>query len=372
MFAELANDQWKTAQPILAQFSHHLEVQSLLCGNTHGRIWVDKTDQPTTVLVWTGHRILLAGKPDDIHVSSALSNLFTDTIYPQAIKAGKEMFTFFFEPAEWLAQIDVILPEKYPIHSDRQYYEISTTTPPVGDWRKMLPTGFNLHPVDTGLLSRTNLLRLDDLRTEMCSERESLDEFFAHSFGVCLENEGELAGWCLSEYNCAYRCEIGIETTESYRRRGLATAMTLALVEQAWSRGYSHVGWHCRANNAPSAATALRAGLTKMCDYPAYIAFFDPADNLAVNGNTAWFQGRSEEALHWYKRAFASGEAKGWAYWYAAGCAATSYQPALAIHYLTQALDRGYTVTVEALAQNPWFTELRGLPTWKLIAERLA
>jgi tetratricopeptide (TPR) repeat protein len=199
----------------------------------------------------------------------------------------------------------------------------------------------------------------------MCSERETVEAFLAHSFGVCVVADGALAGWCLSEYNCGLRCEVGIETAEPYRRRGLATAMTLALVEQARTRGYTHVGWHCRSNNAPSAATAVRSGLRKVCDYPAFIAFFDPIDNLAVNGNYAWQAGRLDEALQWYARAFALGEAKNWAYWYAAGAAAVADNCDLAIAYLTNALAKGYRVSADQLSQNAWFVGLHDMPAWQ-------
>ena len=105
---------------------------------------------------------------------------------------------------------------------------------------------------------------------EMCSERPSVEDFLARSFGVCLvdEEQGTLAGWCLSEYNCGNRCEVGIEVAEAYQRRGMGTLLARALCREAFARrGIRQVGWHCLAANAASGATARRAGLRLIKQY---------------------------------------------------------------------------------------------------------
>jgi RimJ/RimL family protein N-acetyltransferase len=106
---------------------------------------------------------------------------------------------------------------------------------------------------------------------EMSSERQSTEDFIGKSFGVCVLQGDEIVGWCLSEYNSADRCEVGIEVLQPYRRRGLATAMTCALIEHALSEGVSRIGWHCYASNAASRATARRAGFEKVQDYRVYL-----------------------------------------------------------------------------------------------------
>ncbi len=125
--------------------------------------------------------------------------------------------------------------------------------------------------VDAALLATPNLKHLDTLKEEMTSERPSVEDFLAKSFGVCAIHDNELAGWCLSEYNADGRCEIGIETISDYRMRGLATALTLALLEHAFSHGITEVGWHCFKRNEASAKTALKAGFDKVCDYKSFI-----------------------------------------------------------------------------------------------------
>jgi RimJ/RimL family protein N-acetyltransferase len=106
------------------------------------------------------------------------------------------------------------------------------------------------------------------LREELCSERETVEEFLEKSFGFAILQEAALAAWCLSEYNTGGRCEVGVATVEKYQRRGLGTVVTLALVEHALAHGYHTVGWHCWKRNVPSSALALRAGFHLVLEYP--------------------------------------------------------------------------------------------------------
>jgi GNAT superfamily N-acetyltransferase len=107
------------------------------------------------------------------------------------------------------------------------------------DWRALLPAGFRLAFAGPDLLARTDLAKLDALREELCSERPSVEDFLARSFGLVAlcGADAALAGWCTSEYNSGDRCEVGIGTLEPYQRRGLATAMGSAFVEHALNCG---------------------------------------------------------------------------------------------------------------------------------------
>lgn len=283
---ELSPAEFSRAESVLQTLRHHLAVTGILAGTVPARLIVDHPTHPRTVLAWTQHRFYLTGSPENHAFNQALGRLFSDTIYPQALAAGDAMFMLYYAPDTWRNPVeDTILRDKLPTELWRQYYRLKEKRV---DWRAMLPEGFELRPVDPALLENTQLRHLDALREETCSERPSVQDFLEKSFGVCIVHGDELAGWCLSEYNTPDSCEIGIETREPYRRRGFATLMTTALVEEAQARGIAHVGWHCWASNKPSAKTALKAGFELVADYPVYMAWFDEVVNLAAHGN--WSQ----------------------------------------------------------------------------------
>ena len=177
-----------------------------------------------------------------------------------------------------------------------------------------VPEGYEIKPVDSGLLA-AGYANTEELKKEMCSERTSVEEFLAGSFGVCAVKDGELAGWCLSEYNCT----SGLRSRHRGRGRppppqaGAGDGLRLLPPRQA-RRGVQRIGWHCFKSNLPSAATALSAGFKKVLEYGELLCFFEPAIQYAVNGNFDDDAGKHEEAVRWYNRATSEPGVPLWVY----------------------------------------------------------
>ena len=271
---QLTAHQYTNVASLFEPLKHHQAVVAALASAIPATVYADDPIRPQTAFIQAKHRLFLAGEPDEPDTVQAVGRLFADTIRPAAKAAGLEMFLLWYAPDGWAEaeHATEIMPNMRPTAAQRQHYTLHA---PRLDWRSQLPDGFELRQVDAALLQLTGLAHLDELRAEMCSERPSVEAFLAHSFGVCLVHDHELAGWCLSEYNTAGACEIGIETREPYRRRGLATLMTSAFVELASSRGVQRVGWDCWTNNQASVATALKAGFVKAHDDAVFYGWFD-------------------------------------------------------------------------------------------------
>ena len=261
-------DSYELVRPLLLGMDFHLVGRSILAKQTPVQIFVDNHEHPKAIFAQAGHRYILAGDPEIDSFNLGIRKLFANVIVPRALAEGQEGFAIYYDSAAWEEKMQALLMDKEIIHADREYYTCKELK---HKWQDFMPEGFQLQMVDADLLANADLKHLDTLKEEMTSERPSVDDFLAKSFGVCAIHENELAGWCLSEYNADGRCEIGIETTSDYRQRGLGTALTLAFLEHALSNGISEVGWHCYKRNAPSAQTARKAGFDKICDYKSYI-----------------------------------------------------------------------------------------------------
>ncbi|MBK8417788.1 GNAT family N-acetyltransferase [Candidatus Villigracilis saccharophilus] len=261
-------DSYELVRPLLLGMDFHLVGRSILAKQTPVQIFVDNHEHPKAIFAQAGHRYILAGDPEIDSFNLGIRKLFANVIVPRALAEGQEGFAIYYDSAAWEEKMQALLMDKEIIHADREYYTCKELK---HKWQDFMPEGFQLQMVDADLLANADLKHLDTLKEEMTSERPSVDDFLAKSFGVCAIHENELAGWCLSEYNADGRCEIGIETTSDYRQRGIGTALTLAFLEHALSNGISEVGWHCYKRNAPSAQTARKAGFDKICDYKSYI-----------------------------------------------------------------------------------------------------
>ncbi|HNO93141.1 MAG TPA: GNAT family N-acetyltransferase [Anaerolineales bacterium] len=259
---------YELIRPLLLNMDIHLIGRSILAKQTPAQIFVDNHEHPKALFAQAGHRYILAGDSERDSFNLGIQKLFTNVIFPREIAAGHEGFALYYDSSTWEKRIDTLLSGKKTIHADREYYVCKKLK---HKWQDFLPEGFEIKMVDAALLAESNLKHLETLKEEMTSERPSVEDFLAKSFGVCAIYQGELAGWCLSEYNANGRCEIGIETISDYRKRGLATALTLAFLEHAFSHGITEIGWHCFKRNEASAKTALKAGFEKVCDYQSFI-----------------------------------------------------------------------------------------------------
>ncbi len=273
MFFRLEPHDYARGESLFAPMHDHLAVRAVLAGKFLGEVYVDDAIHPRAgIVIVARRRFYLAGDAHNVQFNLALQQFFAETVYPQAIQAGKKLLGLYFEPSDWAMQMSVILKNKNAIQPPRYHFLLKRLE---HDWRDLLPSDFSIRLVDRALLADMNIRGLDELTQEMQSERASVGDFLDQSFGVCLIHDNAVAGFCLSEYNVGDACEVGIETHHAFRKRGLATAMASALIEHALARGVKNIGWHCYASNLASVATAQKIGFEKVRDYTIFQAWYD-------------------------------------------------------------------------------------------------
>ncbi|MCX6648760.1 MAG: GNAT family N-acetyltransferase [Candidatus Bathyarchaeota archaeon] len=252
MVAELEAGRFYRVRPLWVGMGVQLAVESILAGGTAARMFVDDAAVPRAALTWAGHRVYLVGDVGGAGFGEALRG-YASTHGQFVAYCGPEAF----DGAEKLLS-------GYRVRErGRLYYEGD----PSG--RACVvepPEGYVVERITGELLGR-GLGHTDWVRGEMCSERESVEEFLGKGFGFAAVHGGSFACWCMSEYNLGDRCEVGIETVAEHRRRGLAVLVAGAMFRHAAGVGVRRVGWHCWADNAGSVATAERLGLRRVAEY---------------------------------------------------------------------------------------------------------
>ncbi len=264
--------QYPALRGLFSGLRHHLAVEAVLTGEVQAGILVDDPRQPRIGLMRLRQRCYVAGDAADAGTVDTLRAWLVEETIPRMKAEGYEVTGVNFSPVTWEQQIEAFFTPERVKAVQRQHYLLDLRAAKA--LALGLPPGFALRLADKALLEDARLQDLDDLREEMCSERASVAEFLQKSFGIVALHGQTLAGWCLSEYNCGERCEVGIGTQEPYRRQGIASAMGAAFLREAHRRGIWQVGWDCFASNQPSVATALRLGFEKTTDYPACLVWF--------------------------------------------------------------------------------------------------
>ncbi len=234
-----SNQVTENLHRLFAPLDFNLAVPSILSGNTPGvSTWTTRSSHPSP---WPGSNTTCSwpARLPERALDQSLAQVLCGEMLMQARQDGLTAFILHVADPAWEAHLEAILPCLEPIHDLRQHYACRQLSQP---WQPLLPPGYQLRQADAALLDTPDLSGVDALRMEMVSERPSVEDFLQRSFGVCLLHDETIVGFCLSEYNFAGRCEVGVWTAESHRQRGLGKLMSLALVEQALQRGYHRSG----------------------------------------------------------------------------------------------------------------------------------
>ena len=243
--------QYEKLRPLFAPLAHHLAIDAILSGTATGTVWVDEVARPKTAVCWISYRLYCGGQE-----SPQLPPFFAETLRPAALADGRRGAILHLPP-DWGVSPEALFSQAQPLSGGRLYFRQDARQ---RAWPLTVPDGLALRRVDRALLDDPSIENIGYVTEEMVSERPSVADFLARSFGYCLVHEKRIIGWCMTEYNTGDRCELGIETEASFRRRGLAMVLATAVIRHALQSGIHDIGWVCSADNLPSIATAQKLG----------------------------------------------------------------------------------------------------------------
>lgn len=271
MLHQLSSEKFHLAQSLFGAHQH-LAVAAAFAGEAPAELYVDDplAPQAGTLILWN-HDIYLAGTPARTTFPPAFAALLHERFAPLATDEKPFNCAITYTPDAWEEHLPALFADIESFRRERQYYQLHVRAPVLSP---ALPAGFLLRKVDAALVAESTLGNHHQLVQEMCSEAPSVADFLQRRFGSCLQYGQALVGWCLSEYNQANRCELGIETLPAFQRRGLATAVALATIAQAQAQGITSIGWHCWKSNIASSNLAQKLGFAHVEDYPMWYCRF--------------------------------------------------------------------------------------------------
>ena len=279
MIYELSNSDYEKVRPLFRALEFHLSSAAVLDRNNPGRVFVDNPINPRTAFILSPEGCYLAGEAHNDAFNRALNEaIFTKDFF------FEDRWALFFacHPDDWQDQLTVIFDPRSPITQLQRHYICRK----LGyDWQSNIEEGFTLHRIDEILLSRPGLIIPHHVGSWMVNNWGSTSDFLKRGFGFATIHNDEVVSWSLADCISGDACEIGIHTTESYRRRGLATVTAAATVDYALSNGFSTIGWHCPEDNLGSIGTAERVGFEKERSYAMHVLIPNEAVYLAEMGH---------------------------------------------------------------------------------------
>ncbi len=387
MIVELKPAQYENARSLFDGLWYHLNLFAVIEGKCPGQIFADDAASPTVALICeqVEGNWYLAGDSSNPEVVEGLRSLIAETLLPAGrARDGMVELLVNWHPETWEAQFGALLAGASPMRHLRKHFVIDQT--PDIDWRAQLPDGYEMRLVDDEVLMRNERVNIERLRDWGSGSHDAMKPLMGDGVGCCIFHDNHIASWCMGDYAAGNAVEVGIHTDDAYRKQGLATLATAAMVETCLVSGADYVGWHCWSSNIASAKTALKVGFRQTVEHPIHHAWYNRVDNQFVRGNMLKFEfGQPEAAVVEYATGFqmiedghrdvaSSRFVANWLPWahYNMACAlATTGDAPTALAHLDLAIDSGYDDR-DQLRNEPELAPLRQLPAWSELMARLS
>lgn len=224
----------------------------LSCIQGHmGDIWVDNFENPTCVQALVGDFVFYAGDSESKDVEQLLYNIPKDIL----VIAQNEKWQKRIE------ELNVNTREKfnrYSFEKDVNNLDINK----IKEFLNILPKDYELKRVDEEIAESKSF---NELSEDFIGQFESVEDFINRGIGYVIIHNGRVVSGASSYSIYDGGIEIEVDTHIDYRRKGLATIVSAALIKECLEKGI-YPSWDAANLNSVSLAKKLGYILDKPYD----------------------------------------------------------------------------------------------------------
>jgi RimJ/RimL family protein N-acetyltransferase len=256
---ELEKAQFRMVYPFMNEINcDTVYAYSIVENRQYGRIFVDNVESPNTVLLWhyCGFAYIIGEFNDDFNwnICRLLSGEFEDK---------QRHFILHVNDKKWNETIVDITKNKCNIKKDERYlFRFKKELYENKDFR--VSNSYIMSEIDEKILSK-----LDGMIIPSFSWHTS-EAFLKGGKGFCLIDNNDISCSAFSSGIGNGQIDIGVETHEEYRGKGLGTMIAAEMVKYALRNGFEPT-WGCNVKNLASAAIAGKLGFERIAPYSIYI-----------------------------------------------------------------------------------------------------
>lgn len=262
---ELPRSQYHLVAPLFEDvWIDRALIDSVMEGTEPARVFADDTVQPKTVLVCSerGDYVI---KGD---VSNGPVRQFIKDLPSEAGVFNREHYAFFMPQIAWGDALAEDFGDAISVFATRSFRYSEANIKPVEWWQKRgIRNDARVQRIDSDMIEQVDRGALKTgkgftVRGEKAGEitREELIKIARDYFGFCTIVGDEVASVASVFGLSSKYAALSIDTTMPFRRQGLGTLASVALLENRLERSLMPL-WNCLASNEASSKTALKLGL---------------------------------------------------------------------------------------------------------------
>lgn len=240
----------------------------VLMGEASGIVWGDKKENPTFLFIWNDYQagFQLMGKALPQEEYEAFYNWFISEIIPFLLEKDMDYIEYGGDHQELLEMMRNIF-SNIKIQSELQKFFVYHNKRYIGN----LPEGYETREINRELLeeefeNKTYLLQ------ELENSYGSISNYLKSGYGYIAIKDKAMAAWAIMTFSVGGYDNIGVETLETYRRKGLSAYLVSQTIDKTLELKHTPI-WDCCETNIASAKTALKNGFKQIGE--GEICFFD-------------------------------------------------------------------------------------------------
>jgi len=255
LFADLANSQ--------------LFCAGVLAGTYDGAVYVDDLENPQAGFVRKdGMWWFLAGNPPAENFIQALNIALWDKSLTGEDSWGGMLVC---HPDGWESAIHTLYAPHKPIKTERLHYIASTMA---WDWQSQIPEGITIRFANQTLLD--DGISLPDTVANVVTLRQESEQPDTRAMGYVAVDKNKVVAYAVIDCIVGTGGDLGFFTDPNYRRRGLGSIVSAAVIAYALKYGLDTIHWDCESFNHGSIKTAEKLGLTLDHRHGMYNLMFNP------------------------------------------------------------------------------------------------
>ena len=258
---ELKQDQFASVKHFLPIIKcDTVFAYSIVENRQKGRILVDDPNDPQTVLFWHYCGLsVVAGKPDNSEFNSALKRILC-----RNYEENQRVFLLWVNEEVWNSTVasllsdscGVVLKDRIRFRFNRKIFSEKNIS---------VPDGYELKEIDADIIDRIEGHIIPSYSWH------SSEAFLSEGKGYCLLDGAAVACNSFSSAIGNGILDIGIETMQYYRFKGLAAPTAAAMVKYCLDNGFEP-SWGCNAENIGSSRIAQSVGFEIIDSHPMYVS----------------------------------------------------------------------------------------------------
>jgi GNAT superfamily N-acetyltransferase len=265
-------NEW-LATKLIADYSH-ATYAGVVAGHNPGEVWVDHPENPTSALVWSSglECFQFMGRADNEDFNHSLGPSIELSIIPFLKNIGINFFEFAADFDEWYPIINQALAEK-TINESWQYVYTSDDKKSA-NYSLKIPQPFEAVSINQEFISslcKRDIQNKDFIINYLEQYWGTVENYLNKGYGYIALSGNKIVSIAVSTAHYKTTQEIGVETLEDYRRKGLSSSLVRMLLNVFYVKGIKP-SWDCSDTNIASQQTIEKAGLVR--DYRYKVNWF--------------------------------------------------------------------------------------------------